>query len=270
MISKKFLNNNFSFVGFVLLLIILVIVVLIIINLGKKKEKIAYNYGCGDDYPVIGVVGGSGKSLCVDIISDVMRDKYKVGKLNQQGVSVDNQWKQFSALTVDEMRVHHSIDAAVVCLSTNVIKESALGLNKCDVGIFLNNKDPYKTMEYYSKLYEQICQNGCAILNCDDDYYYYLKKIIPMMRCKIIFFSHNKNSDLLKEATQKNYPNVYFENNKIIFRDKNNKHIFSLKDNYRKRNDIEATMAAIACCMYMNLDIDRIKERCNCDYVKVQ
>jgi hypothetical protein len=263
MISKKFVDNNFSFIVFVLLLIILVIVVLIIINLGKKKEKIAYNYGCGDDYPVIGVVGGSGKSLCVDIISDVMRDKYKVGKLNQAGVSVDNEWKQFSALTVDEMRVHHSIDVAVVGLSNKFIKKSGLGFNKCDVGIFLNNKDPYKTMDSYSKLYEQICDNGCAILNCDDKYYYYLKKMIPLMKCKIIYFSYNKNCDLLREGIQNNYPVLYFDNNNIIYKDNSKQHIFTLKDD-RKQSDLEATMAAIACCFCMNFDINRIKERCNC------
>jgi UDP-N-acetylmuramoylalanine-D-glutamate ligase len=161
------------------------------------------------------------------------------------------------------MRVHHSIDAAVVCLSSDYIKKSGLGFNKCDIGIFLNNKDPYKTMNEYSKLYKQICNNGCAILNCDDNYYYYLKKMIPLMKCKIIFFSYNKNCDLLKEGMKNNHPILYFDNNNIIYKDNNNKHIFTLKDN-RKRTDVEATMAAIACCLCMNFNINKIKERCNC------
>jgi UDP-N-acetylmuramyl pentapeptide synthase len=261
MLSKKYINN-FSYIVFILLIIILVSVIVIIFS--KKKKMIAYNYGCGDDYPVIGVVGGNGKSLCVDIISDVMRNKYKVGKLNKEGVSIDNNWKQFSALTVDEMRVHHSIDIAVVGLSNEFIKKSGLGFNKCDIGIFLNNDDPYKTMYNYSKLYTQICDNGYAILNCDDKYYYYLKKMIPLMKCKIIFFSYNKKCDLLEEGIQKNYPILYFDNNTIIYKNNNKELEFKLKNNH-KRTDVEAKMAAIACCLYMNLDINRIKERCNCE-----
>jgi UDP-N-acetylmuramyl pentapeptide synthase len=261
MISKKFVDNNFSYIVFVLLIIILVIVVLIVITLSKKR--IAHKYGCGDDYPVIGVVGGSGKSLCVDIISDVMGNRYRVGKLNQAGLSINNNWKQYNAIPVDKMRVDHSIDVAVVGLSNDYIKKSGLGFNKCDIGIFLNNKDPYKTMDSYSKLYEQICNNGCAILNCDDNYYYYLKKMIPLMKCKIIYFSYNKNCDLIKEGIQNNYPVLYFDNNKIIYKDNNKQHVFTLKDE-RKRTDVEATMAAIACCLCMDFNVERIKERCNC------
>jgi UDP-N-acetylmuramyl pentapeptide synthase len=264
MLSKKYINSNFSYIVFVLLIIILVSVILIIITFSKKKKKIAYNYGCGDDYPVIGIVGGNGKSLCVDIISDVMGNKYRVGKINQAGLSINNHWKQYNAPNIDKMRVDHSIDVAVVGLSNTFIKKSGLGFNKCDIGIFLNNDEPYKMMDDYSKLYEQICDNGYAILNCDDKYYYYLKKMIPLMKCKIIYFSYNKKCDLIEEGMQKNYPILYFDNNTIIYKNNNKELKFKLKD-IHKRTDVEAKMAAIACCLCMNLDINRIKERCNCE-----
>lgn len=257
--KQKIKGNNPVFLLTVALIFIIAVCLIIYFN---TKQKVANNYGCGDEIPIVGVVGGNGKTLCVDIISDIMKSKYNVGKMNKNGITIDNICKNNKSLTVDEMVVDKSVDAAVVGLSCGYINRSGLGFNKCDVGIFLNNREPTGRMKYHNQLYTHICENGCAIVNCDDIYYDYLKKMIPMMKCKIVYFSYDKNSKILNDASKNRKTIIYYNNSDIIYNDSKQKYTFNLKNDH-KRYNIEAIMAAIGCCIHMNFDINRIKQACD-------
>jgi len=257
--NKKIKVDNSIFL-FILLATIIFITCLIIFY--KFRQPVINNYGCGDEIPIVGVVGGNGKTLCVDIIADVMKSKYNVGKMNKDGITIDNVCKNNKSLTVDKMILDHSVDAAVLGLSCGYINRSGLGFNKCDVGIFLNNREPSGRMKYHNHLYKHICQNGCAIVNCDEIYSDYLRQMIPLMQCKIIYFCYYKNSPFLMNAYKKKAPIIYYQGSSITYIDIKTKYVFSLS-NYHSRYNVEAIMAAIGCCIHMNFNINYIKQVCN-------
>ena len=226
-----------------------------------KSEEPEYKYGCGDKIPVVGVIGGNGKTFCVDLIANIMRSRYNVGRMNKNGITIDNACKNDKSKTVKDMIIDDSVDAAVVGLSCNYIGRSGLGFNKCDVGIFLNNREASGKMGYHNLLYRHICENGCAVINCDDKYYNYLKKMMPLMKCKIIYFSYDKKSKILKDAIKNNDPVIYYDDSNIVYKDEDNKYVFNA-EKLDKRVDIEAMMGAIGCCVHMDFNIDEIKRAC--------
>jgi len=216
------------------------------------------DYGCGDNIPIVGVVGGYGKTYCVDLIADVMRTRYSIGKLNKNGITIDNKCENSQSMHLEKMLLDPSVDAAVLGLSCNGIARAGLGFNNCDVGVFLNNREPNGKMGYHNLLYRHICDNGCAIVNCDDQYLDYLTKMMPLMKCKIICFSANKKSLLLTTAVKKGKPVIYYDNGKIIYQEPNRILSFNVQ-NVNSRIEIEAIMAAIGVSIYLGFSETDIK-----------
>ena len=198
----------------------------------RNVAKDIIDYLFSDDkcvnFPIVSVTGTNGKTTTVRLISHVLQILGKiVGRTSTTGTYIneiclsdgDNAGPESARKLLT-----HNIDCAVFETARGGIIKKGLGYDLADVGIITNIAYDHigqnnihnleELAQVKSLVVEAIKPNGYAVLNAEDESSKHIKENIYE---DIIYFYMDKENI---KTNIENYICVFFENNKIIIKDK--------------------------------------------------
>lgn len=196
-------------------------------NVGKAIVDMLYPRNSNSTIPIVSVTGTNGKTTTTRMISHILSlYGYNVGMTTTGGIYINNKCilkgdttGPTSARTVLRDR---NVEAAVLETARGGIIRSGLGYDLADVGIITNITDDHlgidgiNTLEdlafVKSLVVEAVKDRGYAVLNADDPL---TPMISERVKCRIIYFSRNKDNIILKKHLKDGNAGVYVNNGVI-------------------------------------------------------
>ncbi|MDD7792674.1 cyanophycin synthetase [Clostridium sp. 'White wine YQ'] len=240
-------------------------------NVGKEIINMLYNDN-PRNIPLISVTGTNGKTTTTRIISYIYSlIGYNVGMTSTDGIflgekclhSGDDTGVQ-SAKTI---LMNKDVDIAVLETARGGIVKKGLAYDLADVGVITNitedhlGLDGINTLEELafvkSVVAEEVKENGYAVINADDSW---SLKVLPRIKSKIVFFSHDKENPYIKNAFLKDNIAVYIDEDRLMaFNNGRHYNICSVSDigismNGRLKYNISNAMAATAALISQGVD----------------
>jgi cyanophycin synthetase len=228
--------------------------------------------------PVVSVTGTNGKTTTTRLIAHTLGLKgHNVGMTTTGGIYVNNKCIHkgdttgyVSAMT---LLMNKEIDAAVLETARGGIIKKGLAYDLADVAVITNitedhlGLDGIDTLEglanVKSLVGEAVKSDGYVVLNADDKM---SRTIVNRMKGKIIFFSKDKNNDLLRDNINKGGYGIYPENGYIyVEKDGNGVPLgkinnISITIRGKLKYNIENSMAACAALVGLGVDYATIRK----------
>ena len=223
-----------------------------------------YDYPC-EKLKLIGITGTDGKTTTATIIRDLL-GKDLCGYIGTNGIQGKNINDKTSNTTPECHLLYkylylfnqEGINYVSMETSSEAFYRNRLDSFKFDVGILTNITEDHlnihKTLENYidskKQLFEQIKEDGVAILNIDDSYYEKFKGIYK----KTLTYGKNPNADLyIKEIIEMN------DGTKITFKYRGNE--YKIKSPLLGEFNVYNLAAGILCLIHFNFSIDEALSR---------
>jgi cyanophycin synthetase len=228
--------------------------------------------------PVVSVTGTNGKTTTTRLIAHTLGLKgHNVGMTTTGGIYVNNKCIHkgdttgyVSAMT---LLMNREIDAAVLETARGGIIKKGLAYDLADVAVITNitedhlGLDGIDTLEdlanVKSLVGEAVKGDGYVVLNADDKM---SRTIVNRMKGKIIFFSKDKNNDLLRDNINKGGYGIYPENGYIyVEKDGNGVPLgkinnISITIRGKLKYNVENSMAACAALVGLGVDYATIRK----------
>lgn len=212
----------------------------------------------------IGVTGTNGKTTTTSVIKNVLKNNgFKVGLIGTIQNEIDNKIIHTNKTTPEAndlfellaVMVNEKVDYVVMEVSSQGLDQYRLGDIKFDIGIFTNltqdHLDVHKDMESYykaKKMLFDISKN--AIINVDDSYG---KRLYDEITCKKLAYSIKNKTDFYADNIIFNSENVVYN---VNYNDKKTEIKFPMSGLFSVYN----SLAAFACCINLEIDINKIVE----------
>lgn len=231
-----------------------------------------------NNIPVVSVTGTNGKTTTTRLIAHTLSLKgHNVGMTTTGGIYVGNKCIHkgdttgyLSAMT---LLMNKEIDAAVLETARGGIIKKGLAYDLADVAVITNitedhlGLDGINTLEDLARVKalvgEAVKDEGYVAINADDAM---SRTIVDRMKSKIIFFSKDKENDLLRENINKGGYGIYPENGYIYVEKDGNAVPLGKINNIRitikgkLKYNIENSMAACAALIGIGVDYATIRK----------
>lgn len=228
--------------------------------------------------PIISVTGTNGKTTTTRLIAHTLSLKgYNVGMTTTGGIYIGNKCVHkgdttgyLSAMT---LLMNKEIDAAVLETARGGIIKKGLAYDLADVAVITNitedhlGLDGINTIEDLASVKalvgEAVKDEGYVVINADD---HMSKTIVGRMKSNIIFFSKDKENDLLRENINKGGYGIYPENGYIYVEKDGNAVPLGKINNIgitikgKLKYNIENSMAACAALVGIGVDYATIRK----------
>jgi cyanophycin synthetase len=241
-----------------------------IVNMMFKEEK-----SC---IPIVSVTGTNGKTTTTRLIAHTLSLKgHNVGMTTTGGIYVNNncihKGDTTGYLSAMTLLTNKEIDAIVLETARGGIIKKGLAYDLADVAVITNITEDHLGLDGINTLDdlanvkslvgEAVKSNGYVVLNADDKM---SKTIVERMKSKIIFFSMNKENDLLRENINKGGYGIYPENGYIYVEKHGNAvplgkiNNISITIKGKLKYNIENSMAACAALIGIGVDNATIRK----------
>ena len=240
-----------------------------------------------DRIPIFSITGTNGKTTTTNIIAHIMQSKYIVGKINTNGIYINNDIIDHCDCTgfhsAKKIIKNPTIECCVFETARGGIIKNGLGYDEADIGILTNIRNGDHIGKYFEEktiddivdvkiiVLKYVKTNGWIVMNANDPvtiniFDKYIGKNKLIYDKNIILFSINKDDSLIVDFLNKNLPVVYYvsETNKIIYKNNNIHYSFncyeipSLED--KVIFQIENIMASIAACISFTNNYDFVND----------
>jgi len=191
-------------------------------DVGEAILRLQYN-GIPKNIPVISITGTNGKTTTTRLVSHVLRQMgYNVGMTSTDGIYIDGQCIDSgddtgysSAKTV---LLNRDVEVAVLETARGGLIKKGLAYSLADIGVITNitedhiGIDGINTLEELAHVKvlvaEAVKEDGYVVLNADDEC---SMKIISRIKARKIFFSKNKNAQLIEKNIDQGGIAVYLD-----------------------------------------------------------
>ncbi|GAB6169202.1 cyanophycin synthetase [Clostridium carnis] len=200
-------------------------------DVGKEVINMLYNND-PKNIPIIAITGTNGKTTTTRVISHTFSKMgYIVGMTSTDGIYINGQCiddgDDTGVESAKSILLNKDVDIAVLETARGGIIKKGLAYDEADVAIITNitedhlGIDNINTMEdlcYVKSLVaEAVKENGYAVINADDKW---SRKVIDRIKANKIYFSKDKNNDLILQEINNGGIVVYLEDEKIIVNNK--------------------------------------------------
>lgn len=252
-------------------------------NVAEKIVEMLFK-GENEAIPIVSVTGTNGKTTTTRLVSHVLQLKgHKVGMTTTGGIYINNKCIRKGDTTGPQsartILLNKEIDAAVLETARGGIVRSGLAYDLADVGVITNITDDHlgidniNTLEdlaYVKALVgEAVKDKGYVVINADDKY---SLMILDRLKSNLIFFSKDKDNNILRENIEKGGFGVYIEENALVVESKKEKvNLMKVEDigitfNGKLQYNIENAMAACAALVGLGVDNNIIIKGLNTFY----
>lgn len=240
-------------------------------NVGEKIVKHLYKDNV-TNIPVISVTGTNGKTTTTRLISYVLKLMGNtVGMTSTDGIYIGDECIDIGDDTGYEsakaILLNKDVDAAVLETARGGIIKKGLAYDLADVGVITNitgdhlGLDDINDLEELSfvksLIVEAVKPDGYSVINVDDPW---SRKIIDRIKGNAIYFSKDKDNELIKENINNGNISVFIEDDMICVVNNNKKY------NVIKLSDVPITLdgklsfnienALAACAALVGIGID--------------
>ena len=240
-------------------------------DVGKSIVEMLYN-GHPKNIPVISITGTNGKTTTSRLINHTLSMiGYNVGMTCTEGIYINKKCihhgDDSGFDSAKAVLLNKDVDFAVLETARGGIIKKGLAYNLADVAIItnitndhlgLNGINSIEDLSFVKSLVgEAVKEDGYVVINADDEY---SRKIIPRIKSEKIYFSKNKNNELVKENIVNGKIAIFVEDNKIVVINKNKKYEIIENDklpisyNGMLEYNIENAMAACAALVGLKID----------------
>lgn len=246
-------------------------------SLGEKRnvglEIVDYLYNNNPkNIPVVSITGTNGKTTTTRLISHVLRMMGNtVGMTSTEGIFINDTCIDIGDDTGYEsaksILMNSDVDVAVLETARGGMIRKGLAYDLADVAILTNitgdhlGLDGVETEEdlafVKSLILEEVKEDGYSIVNVDD---YWSKEIIHRAKGNLIFFSKNKDNELIKEKILSGGIAVFIDNEYISVVNNNRKYdVIKISDvpitlNGKIEFNIENALGACAALVGLKID----------------
>ncbi len=228
--------------------------------------------------PVVSVTGTNGKTTTTRLIAHTLSLRgHNVGMTTTGGIYIGNKCIHkgdttgyLSAMT---LLMNKEIDAAVLETARGGIIKKGLAYDLADVAVITNitedhlGLDGIDTLEELASVKalvgEAVKNEGYVVLNADDSM---SRTIVNRMKSKIIFFSKDKENDLLRENINRGGYGIYSDNGYIYVEKGGNSvplgkiNNISITIKGKLKYNVENSMAACAALVGIGVDYATIRK----------
>lgn len=245
-------------------------------NAAKAIIDMLYPPGSKSSIPIVSVTGTNGKTTTTRMIAHILSlYGYNVGMTTTGGIYINNKCimkgDTTGPISARTILSDKNVEAAVLETARGGIIRSGLGYDLADVGIITNISDDHlfidgintiEELAYVKSLVvEAVKDDGYAVLNADDPM---TSIIAERVKCKIIYFSRNKDNIILKKHMMDGNMAVFLNNDIIcIGRGEEITPVASVADipstlEGRISYNVENSLAAVAGSIALNIPVDAI------------
>lgn len=237
------------------------------------QEIVNYLYkGNPKNIPLVAITGTNGKTTTTRMISHVLKMMGNVvGMTSTEGIFIDDKCIDLGDDTGYEsaksILMNNDVDVAVLETARGGMIRKGLAYDLADVGVLTNitedhlGLDEIYTMEdlafVKSLVLEEVKEDGYSVINIDDPW---SVKILDRVKGKTIYFTKNKENELLKEKILTGGIGVFIDNDYISVVNNNRKYdVIKVSDvpitlDGKIEFNIENSLAACAALVGMGID----------------
>ena len=244
-------------------------------DVGEAIIRLQYN-GVPCNIPVISITGTNGKTTTTRLISHIIRNAgYCVGMTSTEGIYINSKCIDKGDDTgfnsAKAVLLNPDVEVAVLETARGGIIKKGLAYENADIAIITNITEDHIGVDSINSIEdlafvkslvgEAVKEEGFVVINADDNI---SKTILNRIKAKKIFFSKDKENNLIQKSILENDIAIYCDKDSIyIYKNKKNIKIMDIKNipitlsgilNF----NIENSMAAIAATIALGIDIQTI------------
>ena len=244
--------------------------------IGKAIINMMYNNN-PINIPIIAITGTNGKTTTTRLINSTLnRMGYNTGMTSTEGIYLNSNCIDIGDDTgVESARCilfNKEVEIAILETARGGIIRKGLAYDLADVAVITNITEDHLgcndiyTMEELchvkSLVAEAVKDNGYVIINADD---YWSKTIIPRIKANIIYFSKEKENELILENINKKEIAIYLKDNYIVVNNRGKEYsVIAIENipialNGALEFNIENAMASCAALVALEIDYAMIK-----------
>ncbi|EKY27640.1 cyanophycin synthetase [Clostridium celatum] len=245
-------------------------------NIGLNIVNMMYNNN-PINIPVVSITGTNGKTTTTRIINSTLsRMGYCVGMTSTDGIYINGKCidkrDDTGADSAKCVLMNRDVDIAVLETARGGIIKKGLAYDLADVAVITNitedhlGVDNIEDMEDLCKVKslvaEAVKKDGYVVINADDEY---SKKIINRITSNIIYYSLDKNNELIIKNIKEGKIAVYIKDNYLVVNNLGREYrVIKVKDipitlKGSLKFNIENSMAACAALVGLKVDYSMIK-----------